>query len=146
MVGLARARSRPSPVRKQLRGKLKLEGNTRIIRVRPAELASKRGEIRQAEDYMSDPADRSECPQLRPALGDIVEVASILPIADANSRPAKDPDPLELATLRMLSRPGFRMRMKHSGVPSCVGEQRHSYPVSANGPLTTHPHWNGEIF
>lgn len=95
---------------------------------------------------MSDPTDRSECPQLRPALGDIVEVASILPVADANSRPAKDLDPRELATLPMLSRPDLRVRMKHSGVPSCVGEQRHSYPVSANGPLTTHPHWNDEIF
>ena len=50
---------------------------------------------------MSQPTDWSECPQLRPALGDIVEVASILPIADANPRPAKDPDPRELATLRL---------------------------------------------
>ena len=113
MVGLARARSRPSPIRKQLGGKLKLEGNARIIRVRPAQLASKRREIRQTEDHMSQPTDWSECPQLRPALGDIVEVASILPVADANPRPAKDLDPRELATLRMLSRPGFRVRMKH---------------------------------
>jgi len=118
MVDLVRARSSPSPIRKQLGGKLKLEGNTRIIRIRPAELASKRREIRQAEDNMSEPTDWSECPQLCPSLGDIVEVASILPVANANPRPAKDMDPRELATLRMLSRPGFRVRMKHSGVPS----------------------------
>ena len=65
---------------------------------------------------MSEPTDWSECPQLCPALGDIVEVASILPVADANPRPAKDLDPRELATLRMLRCPSLRVRMKHLGV------------------------------
>ena len=64
---------------------------------------------------MSDPTDRSECPQLRPALGDIVDVAGVLPVADTNPCPAKDSKSRELAALRILRRPSLRVRMKHLG-------------------------------
>ena len=62
---------------------------------------------------MSKPADGSERSEFCTALGDVVEVARILPVADTNPCSAKDLKSRELAALRMLRRPSIRVRMKH---------------------------------